>query len=496
MATKQAAVDSSPNTMATAFPLSATLDAGSGVPIYRQLAQQLRTAVRSGTLAQGLRLPPSRELAQLLGIGRNSAVQAYADLLAEGWLEARGRLGTFVSQPPGHLPSTKKSTQRANAQILKQVTPQVAPALLGRLARSVPASSVAEPSLDWRVGQVSAQALPLTVWRAACKEAGRHPLPAGYGDPQGALQLRQSIALWMHRHRSVVVDPACIVITQGAGQAIDWLAQLLLQPSDVCAVENPGYPRAARAFTRRGATLRAVQVDDEGMVIAHAFANPAPALLHITPAHQYPLGARLSGPRRQLLIARARQHGSLIIENEYDHEFIHEGLNHAPLLASAPDHVVLVSTFAKAISPSLRLAYVIAPPALADRLAHLVASEQQQVSWPVQISVDWLLRSGELERHLRRVRRHYLALRNHIRQRLQPLEPRFCVRGDAGGLHVVITANQPQRMQQLEKRLTERGVLFDKVAVFAADLAEHQGILLGYGHMNLAQLSTALDHFR
>jgi GntR family transcriptional regulator / MocR family aminotransferase len=483
--------------MATAFPLSATLDDGSGVPIYRQLAQQLRTAVRSGTLAQGLRLPPSRELAQLLGIGRNSAVQAYADLLAEGWLEARGRQGTFVSQPPGHLPLAKKSTQRAAAKTSPQLANQSKPTLLSRFDSNPPTAAASPvPSLDWRIGQVSAQALPLTVWRAACKEAGRHPLPAGYGDPQGALQLRESIALWMHRHRSVVVDPACIVITQGAGQAIDWLAQLLLQPGDVCAVENPGYPRAARAFIGRGATLRAVPVDDEGMVIEHAFTNPAPALLHATPAHQYPLGARLSGPRRQLLIARARQHGSLIIENEYDHEFIHAGLNHAPLLASAPDHVVLVSTFAKAISPSLRLAYVIAPPALADQLAQLVAVEQQQVSWPVQISVDWLLRSGELERHLRRVRRHYLALRNHIRQHLQPLEPQFCVKGDAGGLHVVITADQPQRMQKLEKRLTERGVQFDKVAAFAADPAEHQGILLGYGHMDLAQLSTALDHFR
>jgi GntR family transcriptional regulator / MocR family aminotransferase len=486
--------------MATAFPLSATLDPDSSVPIYRQLAQQLRAAMRSGTLAQGLRLPPSRELALLLSVGRNSVVQAYADLLAEGWLDARGRQGTFVSQPPGHVPADKKSAQRATANPPQlQTTPSTTPStptLLSRLARSAPtAAPVAAPSLDWRIGQVSAQALPLPVWRAACKEAARHPLPSGYGQAQGALQLRESIALWMHKHRSVSVDPACIVIAPGAGQAIDWLAQMLLQSGDVCAVENPGYPRAARAFIGRGATLRAVQVDGEGMRIDHAFTNPAPALLHITPAHQYPLGARLSGPRRQLLIARARQHGSLIIENEYDHEFIHAGLNHAPLLASAPDHVVLVSTFAKAISPSLRLAYVIAPPALADRLAHLVASEQQQVSWPVQISVDWLLRSGELERHLRRVRRHYLALRNHIRQRLQPLEPQFCVKGDAGGLHVVITADRPQRMRKMEKRLAEAGVLFDKVAAFAADSAEHQGILLGYGHMDLAQLDIALDHF-
>lgn len=454
-----------------------TLDMHSKQSLQSQLVLALQRAIRQGSLKPGVQLPPSREAAAQLGIGRNTVVDAYAELLADGLIETRGRHGSFVAahvhtRPP--LPTVVQTLP----PILKRLMPSASAPTLGQ---------------DWRVGQANAQLLPLPVWRSASKEAGRHLPPGGYGDPRGHAGLRLAIRNWLFKERAVAYDIDQIVITQGTGMALDLLMQVLLQPGDVCAIEVPGYPRAKSAMLQYKASIREVAVDDHGMLIAHAFTPTAPALLHLTPSHQYPLGGRLSGERRQQLIRLVTQHGSLLIENEYDHEYIHEGQNHVPLAASLPAHTALVSTFAKAVSPALRLGFIAAPPLLAQALASRIDTDRLHVSWPVQCSMQWLLQSGELQKHMRRVRRHYAQLRKHLMLSLRQLCPALQIKGQRGGLHLVLSCARPSTTDRLVEQLKQSGILLQTLQEFGSP---SHGFLLGYGHMSFEDVDNAVSVLR
>jgi GntR family transcriptional regulator / MocR family aminotransferase len=448
------------------------LDALSHQPLYAQLVQALRATISSGLLISGAKLPPSREAALQLGIGRNTVVDAYAELLADGLIETRGRAGSFVSD-----------NKRLPRLVSSATSLPFKPKLTTRL---VAANQEVQPRLDWRLGQACAQLLPINAWRTASKEAGRYLPPSGYGDPRGALGLRQAICHWLSKERYANYSNEQIVVTQGAGAAIDLLSALLLREGDVCAVEQPGYPRAAQAMQAAGAHVRFVPVDPQGMCVDQAFDGATPVLLHLTPSHQYPLGGRLSGARRRLLIQLIQRHRSLLIENEYDHEFIHEGQNHAPLAASLPEHALLVSTFAKAISPSLRLGFVAAPLEIANALAAKIEHERLHVSWPVQCSVQWLLQSGQLQKHLRRVRRYYAQLRGQLLLQLKKECPELRISGQGGGLHVVLRLATPSQTAHLLAQLRKQGVVFHTVKDFGGT---EEALLLAYGHMTDTSLA-------
>lgn len=457
-----------PNIAASVLP---TLAAGDpSQPRNAQLVLALSQAIRDGRLPAGSRLPPTRDAALQLGLGRNTVVDAYAELAAEGLLESRGRLGTFVAR-------------RAKAVLQPAASPP-------RVVRRLPPGQGSPAAIlkDWRLGQSGTQLLPLEVWRAACREAGRHLPPSGYGDPQGLSTLRQSIAAWLRRHRGTQHEAAQVVITQGAGSAVELLARTLLRPGDLCAVESPGYPRALAAFRSAGGTILRVPVDEQGAVVRTAFANAAPSVLHLTPANQYPLGGRLSGSRRAELAALVAKAGTLVIENEYDHEFIYEGQNHASLAAALPDQTVLVSTFAKSISPALRIGFIAAPQRVADVLTSVIAREGMHASWPVQLSLQWMLASGELQRHLRRARRHHAAQRDRLLGAIRQSCPELQVRGTEGGLHLVLTLGRRELDRELAKELRLGGVVLQTVGEFGGDTDE---VLMGYGHMEEAEARIA-----
>lgn len=463
--------------MANSLPLRSALpplalDPTSRRPLNAQLAESLREAIRTGRIAPGRPLPPTREAALQLGIGRNTVVDAYSDLVAEGLLEARGRLGTFVAPRVARASTTEAHHPRAVRRLPSQ--------------RVVPHA----PAQDWRLGQSGSQLLPLQVWRAACREAGRHLPPPDYGDPKGLMALREAIAAWLRRHRGTDHDAQQIVVTQGTGAALELLARVLVRPGDLCAVEGPGYPRAAAAFGAVGGAVLHVPVDSQGMQVGRAFAGRAPTVLHLTAAHQYPSGVRLSGIRRAELTALVTRRGSLLIENEYDHEFIHEGQNHAALAASLPAHTVLVSTFAKAISPALRIGFIAAPHAVAGTLAQAIERDRLHASWPVQVSLQWLLASGELQRHLRRVRRHHASQRDRLVQALKQRCPDVRFRGQEGGLHIVLTMGEPTRDKQLARQLRRLGITFETIRQFGGDSDE---LLLGYGHMSAREIELAAE---
>jgi GntR family transcriptional regulator / MocR family aminotransferase len=306
--------------------------------------------------------------------------------------------------------------------------------------------------------------------------------------------LRRAIVDWLAEHRSVRVSAEQIVVTHGTGQALDLIARALARPGDCCATEDPGYAGAALAFSRAHAVLRYVPVDSDGILAQQAFSGePAPVLLHITPTHQYPMGGRLSGPRRRALIEAARAHGTLILENEYDCEFNYAGTPYPPIFNSAPESTMLLSTFSKAVSPALRLGFVAGSSEAATEVAGLVERERLHVSWPAQKLMEALLRSGAIDRHLRRVRRHYAVLRDLMRSRLMRYRELIEILGDQDGLHVVVRGRTRQVDLSLLAALRSKGVRLDTVHNFATGEPTSDGFLFAYGHMNRSMLVTALD---
>lgn len=448
---------------------------------YQVLERYLRQVILSGQLATGAQLPTSRALAAELGMGRNAVVEAYASLTHEGLLIARGRSGTVVAS------AAPASARKAHADVL--------PRLRQRLPGVQAVAAHCKPVLDWRLGQTQTDMLPVQVWRAACKEAGRHLPPLGYGDPQGDAQLRQALTVWLQFKRSLNVSKQQIVVTAGAGQAIDLLIRILVKPGDICAVEDPGYPRVVQALKQQSARVLNMDVDHEGACVQDLIQRSEfPSLIHLTAAHQYPMGGRLSAARRTVLLQAVRRNGSIIIENEYDHEFVHAGQHFAPLAATAPEHCIVVGTFARAISPALRLGFIAAPADIVQAVAQLIAQEQLQASWPVQMSAHWLLKTGELQRHLRRVGRRYANMRAQIKEQLQPLAPQLILRGDEGGLHVVLDcrAMKVRAFAKLHQHLQVQGVVLEPMTRFTHHTRMQQIILMGYAHLSEDQLNQSI----
>jgi GntR family transcriptional regulator / MocR family aminotransferase len=431
---------------------------------YQTLERYLRHCIVGGQLAAGTRLPTSRAL-----------------------LLASGRLGTVVASGAA-APARKE----ARADVLPRLRQRL-PAAQNSAASHALSSA---PKLDWRLGQTNTDMFPVQVWRAACKEAGRHVPPLGYGDAQGDAQLRQSLSVWLQAKRSLAVPAQQIVVTAGAGQAMDLLARVLVKPGDLCAVEDPGYPRIVQALGQQSARLLRIAVDAEGARVDDLLEHSEfPSLIHLTAAHQYPMGGRLSAVRRATLLQAVRRHGSLLIENEYDHEFVHEGQRFAPLAASAPEHCIVVGTFARAISPALRLGFIAAPTDVVQAVAQLVEQEQLQASWPVQMSANWLLKSGELERHLRRVGKRYAAMRAQLKQQLKPLAPQIKLRGDEGGLHVVLDcgAMSAVHYNTLCQNIHRHRILFDPIERFTGSVKQQQIILVSYAHMRAESLAQTTE---
>lgn len=448
---------------ATDLPLSIT--AANSTPRYLQVAHQLQSLIQSRQLPPRTKLPSTRALARALGLNRNTILAAFAQLMRTGHLETHGRHGTQVSS----LAFTSQP-KTATRPVLRDVQ---------------------DSQIDFRLGRSDPNPLPLSVWRRACREAGRHLPDSGYGDPQGDATLRAQIALYLGRTRAMCVRPEQILITAGAGQAIERIAQVILRPGTYAGLEDPGYPRAAESFRRFGARLVPVPVDDDGLDTGFLFRlKSRPALLHVTPAHQYPLGSRLSSARRYSLIRWARDRGSLIIENDYDGEFRYSSPPLPALAALAGfENIAYVGTFSKVLSPAIRLGFIVAGDQMINALAGLVARMQDSMSIVTQRIMEWMIQSGELERHIRRTRRHYAIRRLTMLRALSQVPGVASVTGQSAGLHVVVELRREIAPQLAHERLRTAGVLVDRVADYQLKGRVDERLLMAYGHLSDMDIS-------
>ncbi|MBO3752042.1 PLP-dependent aminotransferase family protein [Streptosporangiaceae bacterium NEAU-GS5] len=416
--------------------------------IYRQL----REAILDGRLRPGERLPPTRELAERLDVSRNTVAVAYERLTAEGFLIGRVGAGTFVSRT--------QATRSRKAPTGSGVQPRrVWPSLGSFDALDGPYE------IDFRVGMPDPGLFPLETWRRLVgRELQR--IDARYGDPGGHPALRAAIARHVGVARSVRASADDVLVTNGAQQAFDLIARVLIDPGSCVAVEEPGYPPARLLFQSHGARVTGVPVDEEGISVADL---PAQArLVYVTPSHQFPLGTAMSPARRAELLAWAERHRAVIVEDDYDSEFRFADRPLEPLQSlDRGGRVVYVGTFSKTLLPVLRLGFLVAPASLQPALLAARRLTDWHGQLPAQGALARFIDEGLLGRHVRKAARAYGRRREIL---LDALGDDLRPIPSAAGLHVCVRGVEVGEVP---------GVGLDPLAAYS----EHQekGLVIGYG---------------
>ncbi|MCY0918827.1 PLP-dependent aminotransferase family protein [Streptomyces sp. H27-G5] len=418
------------------------------------LTARIRAAIDDGTLPVGSRLPAGRVLAAELRVSRGLVTEVYQRLADAGQVVGRGRAGTIVvaapltapprrptpaptPMPTHHTPTPASASTVADASGAASTSPFPAPtpgtALVDAL-RAVPCR------IDLSPGVPDLAAFPRTAWLQAERRvlAELTPSDFGYGSPQGAPALREAVAGWLARNRGIRADPAELIVVAGVAQALGLLAGVLrAEGVHRVAVEDPGSLGARQQLEYGRMETVPVPVDGAGLDVARLRASGARAVL-LTPAHQFPTGVVLDGERRRELLAWAAA-GGVVIEDDYDAEHRYDRAPVPALRALLPEAVCYAGSVSKLLAPALRLGWLLVPPRLRDALVE--AKRYADLGNPVlpQLVLARLMASGELERHLRHVRRRHRRRRDAMLRAVATELPGARVHGAAAGLHLMVT---------------------------------------------------------
>ncbi|WP_421083751.1 PLP-dependent aminotransferase family protein [Rothia nasimurium] len=436
-----------------------------------QIAEQVRALISDGFLVAGDLLPSSRSLAERLNVSRGTVVFAYEQLVGEGYLvTARG--GTRVAEGLTFGATISPARRSPDGPVLPRSPRQPEPILPPQAGPHRDVAQTHKGLIDLRPGAPDTSLVASATWRAAWREAAATPGPAY--PPAGSLALRVQLADHLRLMRSVLRSPDDLIVTAGARDGFRLILTALRQrvrsrPLRV-AVEEPGYPSLHRIPLAFGHELVPVPVDEQGLNPAYLPTGAArPDLVLVAPSHQYPLGASMSAARRLELLAWAREHDSLIVEDDYDSELRYTG-DPLPALASLDrvggrgaeggDRVLTLGSFSKTVTGGLNLGFVVAPQHLRDDLLDLRADLGNPVSSLVQDAMTSYLAVGGLRRHTSRMRRIYRGRRERVVDALTGLPGVQALPMD-GGLHAVVhlPALPPAGEDTLVARAEEAGVL-------------------------------------
>ena len=469
-------------TLPSGLPL--IVQRASPAPLAVQISAQLEAAVTGGVLHAGDRLPSSRELAATLGVSRTVVTNAYARLFAEGWLEGRHGSGTYVADVTPE--QSRRSTPVADRDDSERERVSPHPPVAPPGANALTPESRRSALIDLQPGISCAEGIEPAAWRRAWRQAGAH-LPSRSPDPYGLPELRDEIAAYLRRSRGLAVRAEQVLVTQGVSSGLALLADALLTPGDKAGVEEPGYPTGREVLRRAGAQVVPGRVDAHGIVPEELPRDLR--LLYTTPAHQYPLGGRLPVSRRQALIAWARATGAIIVEDDYDSEFRYDVGPLPALYSMDPDVIVYLGTASKVLATAFGAGWLVAPPALVDRLAALRPRLGVRIPEPVQHAILALLRSGDLERHIRKMRLEYARRLAALVEGLHGVPLRLL--GDTAGMHVVLELPDDVPAARLVDAAAGRGVVIYPLDRYFAGKPTINGLVIGYGTATLAQIRRA-----
>jgi GntR family transcriptional regulator / MocR family aminotransferase len=432
-----------------------TFDRRSNETLRSALERTLREAILSGALRGGVEVPGSRTLARALGISRGVVSDAYGQLEAQGFLVASPRSAPRVAKGLVALDQPDRAGEPDTAAF----------------------------RYDFAPTSPDVVRFPVQRWlHAVQRVAKREPFSIfDYGQPKGEPALHVALAEHLGRTRGVIAEPDQIVVVHGTAQAIDLLLRVFRKSGrSRVAVEDPSHTTQQERIRAHGLELVPRAVDVDGLILDGLDAD---AVL-VTPAHQFPTGAVLSGARRRDLLAWARATGGIVIEDDYDSEFRYDREPVRALQGLAPDVVVLVGTVSKTLAPALRLGWVVAPRDLTDEITTMKRLADDFTQTLDQLALAELLTSGSYARHLRDTRAIYAQRRRRLIDALTRELPQLPIEGVAAGMHVMLSLERGTDDRVVSRAAAAAGINVPPLSSFRIKPAEATGLVIGYGRLH------------
>ena len=436
--------------------LSVARDNGAGT-LGAQIEEQLRGAIRDGTVRAGARVPSTRDLARQLGVSRRVVVDAYAQLAAEGYLTMRQGARPHVAD---------------GAAALAEPDPDEA----------LPATR--PPRFDFRPSVPDVSTFPRAAWLRSLREAVTTMLDTdlAYGDANGVDALRIALAEYLGRVRGVSGGPARVIVTSGYTQGLGILGHTFAATgARRFGVEDPGDAEAHAILTRAGLEPVPIPVDEHGLRVDALAAARVDGVV-LTPAHQHPTGVVLSGARRNELLAWLREHDAIAVEDDYDAEYRYDRAAVGALQGLDPQRIVYAGTASKTLAPGLRIGWLVVPARLVDALRQEKRLSDRGTSHVDQRAFADFIDRGELDRHLRRMRQLYRGRRDALVGALAEALPDARVRGIAAGMHVMVELPAGDDEAAIRAEARRRRIRFETLA----DYGDGEGppvLMLGYGQI-------------
>ncbi len=476
------------------------LNPDSKASLQAQIFDQIRRLILDGKLQADMALPPSRVLAERFRVSRNTVIVAYERLAAEGYVEARGTAGIFVTSiPPDDLLLISNSPDTRLVNI--PAAPDAGEPLL--CFAGSPGGGNDRPAHDFWVGRSASDGFPLRVWRRIVTGllSGESQYLTDYCDPAGLPKLRRAIADHLGRSRGMHVTPDQIIVTAGGQDALNLILNLLREHTKQFCIENPCYAGASMLFQSEKLPILPVPVDGEG-IRTDNLPGKRRSLIYVTPSHQYPTGVMMTLSRRLALLRWADETESYIIEDDYDSDFRYDG---PPLTALAGldrgRRVFYAGTFSKSIGAGLRLGFAVVPRIFADDARLLKARMSNGQSWLEQCALAEFLSEGHFDRHLRKLRQVYKSRRDSLVAALQKHFGSVDVSGHGSGLHLIwrLPSDLPSaRSVQISARQAGIGVysLSSGSAVDFDSTASDDRLMFGYSSLTEKQIDYAIGRLR
>jgi GntR family transcriptional regulator/MocR family aminotransferase len=474
------------------------VDRKAAKPLHKQIYDGFLAAIVGGNIRPGQRVPSSRTLSVELGISRIPVLNAYAQLLAEGYFESRKGAGTFISEslpeslticeegaPPSAQAGSGPRRVARRALLLTKIE-------RGPWSGGWGAFSVHQPAFD---------RFPFPIWSSLITRHSKSPrLSAIHNtDPRGSESCREAICTYLRTARAVHCDPSQVMVVGGSQQALEISARVLLGDGSPVWFEEPGYRLARNVFQGAGCRLVPVPVDEDGMIVSAGIKLcPKARAVYVTPSHQYPLGSTMSASRRMQLLNWAQSAGSWIIEDDYDSEYRFESMPIASLQGLDRNaRVIYVGTFSKVLFPSLRLGYMVIP---ADLVEHFISVRVAMDIFPPylhQEAITDFIREGHFARHIRRMRLLYserrTALVKSIREQFgSSLE----IHGTQAGMHLAVTLPKGLSDREIATKAARNGLWLWPLSPSYLGEVPRQGFILGFGNTAVEEMSRAVSQLR
>ena len=446
-----------------------TINRQSQTPLIKQVYQGIKTQILTGTLKPRKKLPSTRHLAKELRLSRNVIIEAYEQLLAEGYIEAIEGSGTYVVDGV-ILEHYKSSLQTKRENIIG--------------LRHEPQKNM----IDFRTGVPNLSLFPKEIWADLYKKICQD-LPSihlDYHEPRGCYDLRYELTHYLRRVRGVNCGPDQVIITTGAAQAFTMLGRLFNKINKDVLVEDPLSHGIIATLEKADMNLHPIPVDEKGMNTDRLPLHLKPSLIFTTPSHQYPTGSILPIKRRIDLINYARSKSAFIVEDDYDSEFRFEGAPIESMQSLDAGRVIYVGTFSKILCPALRMGYMILPEELIEKVRNIKYTEDLHSPVLEQLTLARFIREGYLDKHIRKSKKHYQQKSLAVIETLQDFfGDGINIIGHTTGIHLAVFFKKVVFDDSLFGKLIENGIQVPSVEEHAIVKGLHgQEIMIGYGNLS------------